>query len=70
MGEACRFWAGLQTMASCSVCPRFFTSGCSSLRTVLCYHLLAHVGLHVKVLLSLEHKGQADKALQPRPAMP
>lgn len=47
------------------LCPWFFTSGCSSLRTVLCYCLLAHVGLHVTVC-SLEQKGQADMALQPR----
>lgn len=40
-------------------CPWFFTSGCSSLRTVLCYHVLAPVGLHVAVLFSLEQKGRA-----------
>lgn len=46
-------------------CYRFFTLGCSSLRTVLCYHLLARVGLRVTVLFSLEWKGQADTVLWP-----
>ena len=40
-------------------CLWFFTSGCSSLRTVLHYHLLACVGLHVTVLFPLEQKGWA-----------
>lgn len=40
-------------------CPWFFTSRCSSLRTVLCYHVLAPLGLHVAVLFSLEQKGRA-----------